>query len=53
MKYLDVELKRIALTRGESRVLRNVSWRVRPGQRWALLGHKRCRQDTAAQSASR
>ena len=36
---LGVELKRIDLDRGGRRVLRNVSWHIRPGERWGLLGH--------------
>lgn len=39
MNYLSVELARIDLARGDARVLRDVAWRVRPGERWALLGH--------------
>ncbi len=39
MNHLDVALERIALARGETRVLREVTWRVRPGERWCLLGH--------------
>jgi molybdate transport system ATP-binding protein len=36
---LTVDLKHIDLERGGRRVLCDVSWRIRPGQRWALLGH--------------
>ncbi|HEU4529689.1 MAG TPA: ATP-binding cassette domain-containing protein [Steroidobacteraceae bacterium] len=39
MHYLDVALERIALSRGDTRVLQGVTWRVRPGERWCLLGH--------------
>jgi ABC-type molybdenum transport system ATPase subunit/photorepair protein PhrA len=31
MNYLSVELARVDLARGDSRVLRDVAWRVRPG----------------------
>lgn len=36
--YLTVELAHIGLVRGGRRVLRNLSWRVRPGQHWLLQG---------------
>jgi molybdate transport system ATP-binding protein len=36
---LGIELSRIDLDRGGRRVLREVSWRIRPGERWGLLGH--------------
>jgi molybdate transport system ATP-binding protein len=35
---LTVDLEHIDLDRGGRRVLSDVSWRIRPGQRWALLG---------------
>ncbi|MEJ0084829.1 MAG: ATP-binding cassette domain-containing protein [Pseudomonadota bacterium] len=35
---LSVTLRRIDLDRGERPVLRNVSWSIRPGQRWLLIG---------------
>jgi molybdate transport system ATP-binding protein len=35
---ITVTLRRIDLDRGERAVLRNVSWRIRPGQRWLLIG---------------
>jgi ABC-type molybdenum transport system ATPase subunit/photorepair protein PhrA len=35
---ITVTLSRIDLDRGERAVLRNVSWRIRPGQRWLLIG---------------
>jgi molybdate transport system ATP-binding protein len=37
-RYLEVELARVDLVRGGRRVLRNLSWRIRPGQRWVLQG---------------
>ena len=37
-RTLAVELERIDLDRGERRILRDISWRIRPGERWALLG---------------
>jgi molybdate transport system ATP-binding protein len=36
---LGIELKRIDLDRGGRRVLRAIDWRIRPGERWGLLGH--------------
>jgi molybdate transport system ATP-binding protein len=39
MNFLSVELEGVDLTRGDTRVLRDVNWRVRPGERWALVGH--------------
>src|SRR5688572_30877099 len=36
--YLSVELEHIDLERGERRVLRNVAWRIQPGERWVLIG---------------
>ncbi len=35
---LTVTLRRIDLDRGERPVLRDVSWRITPGQRWLLIG---------------
>jgi molybdate transport system ATP-binding protein len=37
-RYLEVALSHVDLVRGRHRVLRDLRWRVRPGQRWALLG---------------
>jgi molybdate transport system ATP-binding protein len=37
-RYLAVELSHVDLTRGRRRVLRDLSWRIRPGQRWLLQG---------------
>ena len=34
----SVTLRRIDLDRGERAVLRDVNWRIRPGQRWLLVG---------------
>src|SRR5688572_8478098 len=34
----SVTLRRIDLDRGERAVLRDVSWRIHPGQRWLLIG---------------
>ena len=36
--HLAVTLRRIDLDRGGRAVLRDVSWRIRPGQRWLLIG---------------
>jgi molybdate transport system ATP-binding protein len=35
---LSVTLRRIDLDRGERAVLRDVNWRIQPGQRWLLIG---------------
>jgi molybdate transport system ATP-binding protein len=37
-RHLTVELVRVDLIRGARRVLRDVRWRIRPGQRWVLQG---------------
>jgi molybdate transport system ATP-binding protein len=34
----SITLQRIDLDRGERAVLRDVNWRIRPGQRWLLVG---------------
>jgi molybdate transport system ATP-binding protein len=36
--HLSVTLSRIDLDRGERAVLRDVAWRIVPGQRWLLVG---------------
>jgi molybdate transport system ATP-binding protein len=35
---LSVSLERVDLDRGERPVLRDISWRIAPGQRWLLIG---------------
>jgi len=35
---LSLTLKRIDLDRGDRAVLRDVNWRIQPGQRWLLIG---------------
>ena len=35
---LGIELHAVSVRRGRKWVLRNVSWRLQPGERWALLG---------------
>ena len=37
-RYLAVELEHVHLVRGARRILRDLSWRIEPGQRWVLLG---------------
>jgi molybdate transport system ATP-binding protein len=37
-RYLAVELSHIDLVRGGRRVLRDLRWRIRPGERWVLQG---------------
>ena len=36
---LAVSLRSLSVRRGEKWVLRDISWQLRPGERWALLGH--------------
>jgi molybdate transport system ATP-binding protein len=36
---LAVSLRSLSVRRGNSWVLRGISWELRPGERWALLGH--------------
>ena len=36
--FLSVTLRRIDLDRGGRAVLRDVSWNIKPGQRWLLIG---------------
>src|SRR5687768_18515963 len=38
VKSLSLTLRRIDLDRGERAVLRDVNWRILPGQRWLLIG---------------
>ena len=37
-RYLAVELEHVHLVRGARRILRDLRWRIEPGQRWILLG---------------
>ncbi|HEY1725614.1 MAG TPA: ATP-binding cassette domain-containing protein [Steroidobacteraceae bacterium] len=37
-RYISVDLHRVRLSLGGKPVLRRVDWRIRPGQRWVLLG---------------
>jgi molybdate transport system ATP-binding protein len=36
--HLEVTLQRVYVRRGERTVLRAIDWRIRPGQRWVLVG---------------
>jgi molybdate transport system ATP-binding protein len=36
---LAVSLRSLSVRRGEKWVLRDITWQLRPGERWALLGH--------------
>jgi molybdate transport system ATP-binding protein len=36
---LAVSLRSLSVQRGDKWVLRDISWRLKPGERWALLGH--------------
>src|SRR5258706_7517508 len=35
---MRIELTRLSVRRGERTVLRNIDWRIEPGQHWVLLG---------------
>ncbi len=37
-RYLEVSLTKVDLTRGDTAVLHEVTWRIRPGERWVLAG---------------
>ncbi len=37
-RFIEVELRRVRLMRAARTVLRDINWRIRPGQRWVLLG---------------
>jgi molybdate transport system ATP-binding protein len=37
-RYLEVRLARVSLERGGRGVLKDVSWTIRPGERWVLAG---------------
>src|SRR6185437_5920041 len=36
--YVEVELRSVRLVRNERVILRDVDWRIRPGERWVLAG---------------
>src|SRR6202035_3549050 len=36
---LAVSLRSLSVRRGDNWVLRDITWQLRPGERWALLGH--------------
>ncbi|MEP7313339.1 MAG: ATP-binding cassette domain-containing protein [Pseudomonadota bacterium] len=37
-RYVDVTLQRVDLRLGSNWVLRDIDWRIRPGERWVLAG---------------
>ena len=37
-RFVQVELRRVQLARAQRQVLRDVSWRIRPEERWILAG---------------
>ncbi|MGH8133759.1 MAG: ATP-binding cassette domain-containing protein, partial [Steroidobacteraceae bacterium] len=37
-RYLEVRLAHVSVRRGGRAVLRDVSWNIRPGERWVLAG---------------
>ncbi len=37
-RFLEVSLEAIHLDRGERRILTDIHWQVRPGERWVVLG---------------
>ena len=36
--FVDIQLRNVDLSRNDRAVLRDVSWRIRPGERWVLSG---------------
>src|SRR5580700_7549451 len=38
MKQAILEVSRLCIERGGTRILNDVNWRVEPGQHWAILG---------------
>ena len=36
--YADIELRHADLNRGGRSILKDINWRVRPGERWILAG---------------
>lgn len=38
MKQAILEVSRLGIKRGDTRILHEVNWRVEPGQHWAILG---------------
>jgi len=38
-RFISVELQQVALSLDGRAVLRDIDWRIRPGERWALTGH--------------
>lgn len=37
-KYVEIELRAVSLARNDRPVLNELSWRIRPGERWLLMG---------------
>src|SRR5665213_1460716 len=37
-RYIEVQLRGIWLKRADRSILRDINWRIRPGQRWILAG---------------
>src|ERR1044072_8845962 len=37
-EFVEIELSHVSLSRDDRRVLRDVSWRIRNGERWVLFG---------------
>jgi len=37
-RYIRIELENVSLSLGGRMVLRGIDWRIRPGQRWVLIG---------------
>ena len=38
MRYVEVDLAGVGLRLDGRPVLRSIDWRIRPGERWALMG---------------
>ena len=37
-RFVDVDLRHVSLERGGRQILCDISWRVRPGERWVVIG---------------
>src|ERR1700722_2967571 len=37
-RFISIDLQNVRLSLGGKPVLRGIDWRIRPGQRWALMG---------------
>lgn len=49
VKPLLIELKNVSLLRGRSVLMRNLNWKIRAGESWALLGAAGCGKTSIAE----